>query len=73
MADDATRALLCRESVPFRVEPKGSMDIIGLKDLIKEKGINTTEHAALAKDLTLWNFNLEGEDGIGSDSFRHYG
>jgi hypothetical protein len=36
------------------------MDIIELKDLIKEKGINATEHArgVLAKDLTLWKVRM---------------
>ncbi|KAI0249559.1 hypothetical protein BJV78DRAFT_1227020 [Lactifluus subvellereus] len=56
MADDALRPLICLiegESSLFRVKPTGSMDIIELKDLVKEKGINTTEHAVLAKDLTL--------------------
>jgi hypothetical protein len=61
MADDAPRALLCLiegESAPFRVEPKGSMDIRGLKELIEERGINVTEHTILAKDLILWKVRM---------------
>jgi hypothetical protein len=56
MVDDAPRTLVCLiegESSLFEVEPTGSMNIIKLKKLIKEEGINTTKHAVLAKDLTL--------------------
>ncbi len=63
MADDAPRTLVCLiagESSLFKVRPTGDMDIIELKDLIKEKGINATEHAraVLAKDLTLWKVRM---------------
>jgi hypothetical protein len=54
MADDAPRALICLiqgESVLFRVEPKGSVDIIGLKELIKEKGKNGVLKNVDAVDL----------------------
>ena len=53
-SDDSPRALVCiiaGESTPFRVELAGNKDIIDLKDLIKEKGINSTEHAEY---LILW-------------------
>jgi hypothetical protein len=36
-----------------------------VKDLIKEKGINATEHAVLARDLT-----LEGEDDHGQRQLK---
>jgi hypothetical protein len=61
MADDAVRALLCiieGESSLFRVKPTCNMDIIELKKLIREEGINTAEHAVLAKDLTLWKVRM---------------
>jgi hypothetical protein len=61
MADDAVRALLCiieGESSLFRVKPTGNMDIIELKKLIREEGINTTERAVLAKDLILWKVRM---------------
>ena len=61
MADDAPRTLVCLiagESSLFKVRPTGGMDIIDLKDLIKEKGTNATGHAVLAKDLTLWKVRM---------------
>jgi hypothetical protein len=61
MADDASRSLLCLiegESNIFRVEPAGSDDIIALKKLIKEEGINPAKHAILAKDLILWKVRM---------------
>ena len=61
MSDDSPRALVCLiegESIPFRVELAGNKDIIALKDLIKEKGSNSTKHAVLAKDLTLWKVRM---------------
>ena len=61
MSDDSPRALLCLiegESSLFMVELAGNKDIIALKDLIKEKGINSTKHAVLAKDLTLWKVRM---------------
>jgi hypothetical protein len=61
MTDDAPRALTCLiegETSLFRVKPTGSMDILELKDLIHEKGINDTEHAVLAKDLVLWKVRM---------------
>jgi Crinkler effector protein N-terminal domain len=61
MADDAPRALLCLiagESVSFIVKPTGSMDIIDLKDLIKEKRKNGALSGIVAKDLTLWKVRM---------------
>jgi hypothetical protein len=61
MTDDGSRALVCLiagESTVFRVRPTGKDDIIDLKGLIKEIGINSTEHAVLAKDLTLWKVRV---------------
>jgi hypothetical protein len=59
MTDNPVRSLVCLiegESSLFRVEPTGNTDIIALKDLIKEKGIN---NAILAKDLTLWKVDIK--------------
>ena len=61
MADNIPRTLLCLiegEDKLFKVRPKGDDDIVDLKDLIKEKGINVAEHAVLAKDLTLWKVRM---------------
>jgi hypothetical protein len=61
MADDAPRALLCLvqgESVLFRVEPNGSVDIIELKKLIKEKGKNSVFKNVDATNLTLWKVRM---------------
>lgn len=61
MADDSPRALLCLtegESSLFRVKPAGNTDIIDLKDLIKEQGINSALRAILAKDLILWKVRM---------------
>jgi hypothetical protein len=69
MADDAPRALVCLiegESPLFIVKPTGNMYIIELKDLIKERGINATEHArVLAKDLTLWKVRMTTAQRLG--------
>ena len=46
------------ESLPFTVKPKVDIDITELKDLIHQKGINVTERAVLAKDLTLWKVRM---------------
>jgi hypothetical protein len=61
MADDAPRALICLiqgESVLFRVEPNGSVDIIGLRDLIKEECKNGVLKNVDATDLTLWKVRM---------------
>jgi hypothetical protein len=61
MADDSPRALLCLiagESLPFKVKPTGSMDIMDLKDLIKEECKNGVLNSVDAKDLSLWNVGL---------------
>jgi len=67
MADDAVRSLLCiveRESVVFDVEPKGNMNVMKLKKLIKE-GIN---YAILARDLVLWKarMSMTGDNATNS-------
>ena len=46
------------ESSPFIVGPKENISIMELKDLIHQKGINVTERAVLAKDLTLWKVRM---------------
>ena len=61
MADYPRFALTCLiegESSPFIVKPKTDVNIMELKDLIQEKGINTTKHAVLAKDLILWKVRM---------------
>lgn len=61
MSDDSPRALVCLiegDSSPFRVELSGNKFIIALKNLIKEEGIDPTEHAVFAKDLTLWKVKM---------------
>ena len=61
MPVDQNIALTCLiegESSVFRVRPKGNIDMIDLKDLIHQKGINVTERAVLAKDLTLWKVRM---------------
>jgi hypothetical protein len=68
MTDDPVRSLVCLiegESSLFRVEPTGNTDIIALKDLIKEKGIN---NVILAKDLTLWKVRMSMTSGDATDS-----
>jgi Crinkler effector protein N-terminal domain len=63
-SDDSRRALVCiiaGESTPFRVELAGNKDIIDLKDLIKEKGINSTEHAEY---LILWMVRMTVFDRV---------
>jgi hypothetical protein len=60
MVDDAPRTLVCLiegESLLFEVEATGGMNIIKLKKLIKEEGIDATEHV-LAKNLTLWRVRM---------------
>lgn len=70
MADKAHLALICLiegESSLFKVRPTGGMDIIDLKDIIKEKGINASKHVILSKDLTLWKVRMtmaSDSDGI---------
>ena len=58
MADDAFRVLLCLvegDSSLFKVNPTSNVDIIQLKVLIKEKGI---DNAILAEDLVLWKVRI---------------
>ena len=42
----------------FPVIALSTISIGELKNCIKEKGINTAEHAVLAKDLTLWKVRM---------------
>ena len=61
MADNTPRRLICviaGESALFRVQPTGSMDIIDLKNLVKEEGKNGVLHNVDAKDLTLWKVRI---------------
>ena len=72
MSNDSPRALVCLiegESTLFRVELAGNKVIIALKDLIKEKGINSTKHAVLAKDLTLWKVRMTMVSDSTTNSF----
>jgi len=58
-ADDAPRALLYLIAGElFRVKPTGSMDIIELKDLIKEEHNDGVLKSVDAPDLTLWKVTL---------------
>ena len=43
------------ESSPFIVKPKGDNNIMELKKLIHEEGINASVHA---KDLSLWQVRM---------------
>jgi len=61
MADDTPRDLQCLikgEPVAFRVELKGSKNIIELKDLIKQEGMNGVLKFVDAKDLILWKVRM---------------
>jgi Crinkler effector protein N-terminal domain len=63
MGDDALCALLCliegeSSLYMFRVEPTGSMDIMQLKELIKEKNKNGMLSSIDAKDLVLWKVRM---------------
>lgn len=61
MADDAPLTLICLvagESVSFIVQPTGSVYIIELKDLIREKGKNKVFKSVPARDLTLWKVRM---------------
>jgi Crinkler effector protein N-terminal domain len=61
MADYSPPALTCLiegESSLFRVKPTTDIDMVDLKELIREKGINATEHAVLAKHLLLWKVRM---------------
>ena len=61
MADDTLRTLVCLvsgESSPFKVNPTISMNIMDLKGLIREKGINRVFSSVDAKDLTLWKVRM---------------
>jgi len=42
----------------FPVIALPTTSVFVLKDLIKGKGINATEHAVLAKDLILWKVRM---------------
>ena len=66
MANDDPCNLICLiegDSSPFMVESTGSMRIMKLKQLVKENGINTTEHTILAKDLILWKVRMTTASG----------
>jgi hypothetical protein len=57
----ASRDILCLiegDSAPFRVQPTDNMDIIDLKELIKNKGVNPAKYTVVAKDLTLWKVRI---------------
>jgi hypothetical protein len=61
MADDVLCALHCLiegDSSLFRVRPTGSVDIMDLKDLIKEKRKNGVLSGVDASDLTLWKVRM---------------
>jgi len=58
MSDYHLWCYVAGDNVPFLVTASSSTFISQLKDLIKEKGINASEHAVLAKDLTLWKVRM---------------
>jgi Crinkler effector protein N-terminal domain len=61
MADDVLCALQCLiegDSSLFKVKPTGSVDIMDLKDLIKEKCKNGVLSGVDASDLTLWKVRM---------------
>jgi len=61
MADNTPRPLICLiegKSSLFRVKLAGSMDIIKLKNLIKEKRTNDVLRNVDAQDLTLWKVRM---------------
>jgi hypothetical protein len=61
MADDALRTLVCLvegDRSLIKVKPTGSMDIIDLKNLIREEGRNGVFRSVVAKDLTLWKVSM---------------
>jgi len=73
MADDAVRTLICiieGESVVFKVKPTGSVDVMDLKDLIKEKRKDVI-HVDSAS-LTLWKvrISMASDDATGSPAGR---
>ncbi|KAN0124749.1 hypothetical protein V8E52_001301 [Russula decolorans] len=72
MADDAFCTLICLVeggSLLLKIEPKGSVDIFGLKELIWEKGKNSVLKNVDAVVLTLWK-HLTGKDVPGSVSLE---
>jgi Crinkler effector protein N-terminal domain len=71
MADDVHCALHCLiegDSSLFRVKPTGSVDIMELKELIKEKGKNGVLNGVDAKDLTLWKVRMTMASDSTTDS-----
>jgi len=61
VADGTLRRLACLiegEPSVFSVKPTGSMDIMDLKELIREKAIEAIEPAILTKNLTLWKVRM---------------
>jgi hypothetical protein len=46
------------DNTPFPVTASSTTSIGRLKDFIKKKGIDATEHAVLAKDLILWKVRM---------------
>ena len=42
------------ESIPFEVTAPINASVNQLKELVREKGVNITEHAVLAKNLVLY-------------------
>ena len=71
MADNAARALICLiegESQLFRVKPTGSMDVITLKELVKDSGKNGVLSSVASKDLTLWRVRVSMASADAADS-----
>jgi len=46
--------LIQGESTPFMVTAPVDINIFQLKELVREKGIDSTKTSVLAKDLILW-------------------
>jgi hypothetical protein len=71
MADDAFCTLICLVeggSLLLKIEPKGSVDIFGLKELIWEKGKNSVLKNVDAVVLTLWKVRVTMASDSTTDS-----
>lgn len=61
MTDDALRSLVCFIEViasVVRVEATGTVDIVKLKEIIKEKGKNSVFRGVDAMHLILWKVRM---------------
>jgi hypothetical protein len=75
MADDTPRTLVCLIegiSVVFKIMPTGGMNIMDLKNLVKEKGKNSMFSDVDAYDLTLWKVGISMASDSTTDSFCRF-